>query len=1157
MPHPRLLGLFRPSLRKASSAFLLMVFLASTLTDFEVLAQNQGASSKTSAKANAKKEQPAALEALGGLGPDQRWLEGLGIRSIGPAGMSGRVTSIAVVREDPSIMYVGTASGGLWKSTSGGIAWQPIFDQQPTQAIGAVAIDPQNPNVVWAGTGEGNPRNSQISGAGIFRSLDAGKTWKRMGLEETRTIHRIVVHPNDPNTIYVGAHGSAWGPNADRGVFRTRDGGATWQNILFVNDSTGCADLIIDPTNPNKLIATMWEYGRKPWFFTSGGKGSGLYLSYDGGNTWTNVAADKQSGLPDSDLGRIGVAIALSEPNIVYAIVEAKENGFYRSTDGGHHWTKQASKDFGNRPFYYHEIYVDPINENRVYSIYSVISRSEDGGKSWEVIVPYSGVHPDHHAFYIHPDNPDFMIDGNDGGMAISHDRGRSWRFVENLPLGQFYHVSVDNDTPYRIYGGLQDNGSWAGPSYLWQSDGLRNSNWQEVLFGDGFDVHPHPGNNRYGYAMWQGGNLNQYDRQTGQTRYIRPVHPEGFPLRFNWNAALATDPFDPNGLYYGSQFVHYSADEGRSWTILSPDLTSNDTARQKQALSGGLTIDATTAENFTTLLCIAPSSVERGLIWTGSDDGKLHLTRDGGQTWTEMSARLPGAPAGSWIPQILPSKHSAGQAFVVLNNYRRNDWKAYAYRTDDYGKTWKRIAGAGATGTELIGHVLSVAQDVREPNLLFLGTDNGLWFSTDGGGQWQLWSRDFPAVPVQDLAMQEREGDLVVGTFGRAIWVLDDLEPLRALSRDRALTEKPFALFPIPDAHLAAYIPAPGVRFDGDAGFRGQNRPRGARLTLWLYPAGFEKPKKPEEAGAADATKSDNKAEEAKPADSQAEGIKPEGIKPEGSKAKESKAEGSKAIDAKAEESKPKTDSEKIWFVVFYENGDTLRKFSVKADTGFVRRTWDLSERGPRYPSHTKPDKKADESSGRAVLPGRYRIQATWLTYTDSAFVTVLPDPRRNFDAAALRQAGLARDRFDRNVNATFKANLEMLQALETMDRMKGNLEYLPDTVLKPLDKTEKMLRDSILSLQALIITPKDFKGIDGKERLNDLQYQSYFLLTSGETPSPNAQQALNDLELRTRRILDRINRFFRDDWEAYRQAIAALPWQAVKPVKEIEIKE
>ncbi|MBI1193975.1 MAG: hypothetical protein GC205_12520 [Bacteroidetes bacterium] len=1071
---------------------------------------------------------------------DQRWLQGLGIRSVGPAGMSGRVTAIAVVREDPSILYVGTASGGLWKSTSGGIAWQPIFDQQPTQAIGAVAIDPQNPNVIWAGTGEGNPRNSQNSGAGIFRSLDAGKTWKRMGLEETRTIHRIVVHPKDPNTIYVGAHGSAWGPNADRGVFRSVDGGVTWQNILFVNDSTGCADLVMDPTNPNKLIAAMWEYGRKPWFFTSGGKGSGLYLSYDGGNTWSNVATDKQSGLPDSELGRIGVAIAPSEPNIVYAIVEAKENGFYRSTDGGHHWTKQASEDFSNRPFYYHEIYVDPKNENRVYSIYSMVSRSEDGGKNWQVIVPYSGVHPDHHAFYIHPDNPDFMVDGNDGGMAISHDRGRSWRFVENLPLGQFYHVSVDNDTPYRIYGGLQDNGSWAGPSYLWQDDGLRNSNWQEVLFGDGFDVQPHPGNNRYGYAMWQGGNLNQYDRLTGQTRYIRPMHPEGKPLRFNWNAALATDPFDPNGLYYGSQYVHYSADEGRSWTILSPDLTSNDTARQKQALSGGLTIDATTAENFTTLLCIAPSPVEKGLIWTGSDDGKLHLTRDGGKTWTEMSERLPGAPAGSWIPQIVASTHAAGQAFVVLNNYRRNDWKAYAYRTDDYGKTWKRLAGAstgaadagrrpsaeeGAAGTNTMGHVLSMAQDVREPDLLFLGADNGLWFSLDGGEQWQTWSRDFPAVPVQDLVVQEREGDLVIGTFGRAIWVLDDLEPLRALVRNRALTQKPFALFPVPDAYLATFIQAPGVRFDGDAGFRGQNRPGGARLSMWLHPSGFEKPK-------TDEKKTDEK------------------------KADEKKTE-SKGTEDEIKSETPKPDPEKIWFVLFAESGDTLRKFSVKADTGFVRRTWDLRERGPRYPSHDKPDKKADEASGRAVLPGRYKLQATWLTHTDSTFVTVLPDPRRAFDAVAMRQTGLVRDRFDRNVAAAYQANLEMVLALETMDRMKSNLETLPDSLLKSLGKTEKILRDSILALQALILTPKDFKGIDGEDRLRDLQYLNYYLLNSGEGPAANAQLALDDLERRTRRILDRVNRFFRDDWEAYRQRIDALPWQAVKSVEGIEIKE
>ncbi|RMG57018.1 MAG: hypothetical protein D6722_25505, partial [Bacteroidetes bacterium] len=692
-------------------------------------------------------------------------------RSIGPAGMSGRVTAIDVVRDQPDIIYAGTASGGLWRSMSGGIAWEPLFDTQRVASIGAVAIYQKNPDIIWVGTGEGNPRNSQTSGYGVYRSLDGGHSWTCMGLEETRNIHRVLIHPENPHVVYVGAQGPAWGDSESRGVYRTTDGGRTWDKILYHDASTGIADLVMDPRNPNKLIAAMWEFRRKPYSFQSGGPGSGLYVSFDGGESWDRRTED--DGLPKGELGRIGLAIAPGMPEVVYAYIESKKNALYRSDDGGFSWRKvnDDMDEIGGRPFYYADIYVDPQNENRVYSIHSTVTLSEDGGRSFRTLLGYvgsGGVHPDHHAWYIHPDDPSFLINGNDGGMAISRDRGKNWQFVENLPLAQYYHINVDNDWPYHVYGGMQDNGSWKGPAYVWRRGGIRNGYFTELYFGDGFDVVPDPADSRYGFAMSQGGYLGRYDSETGYSKFVRPVHPDGTRLRFNWNAAIAQDPFDEATLYYGSQFVHRSTDRGETWQLLSPDLTTNDPDKQKQLESGGLTYDVTGAENYTTILAIAPSPVEKGLIWVGTDDGNLQLTRNDGESWTLLTDRLPGAPTNGWIPQIHPSNHEAGEAFVVLNNYRQNDWQPYLYHTRDYGQSWTRIAD----DKKVWGYCLSVVQDPEAENLVFLGTEYGLYVSIDRGQNWSRWTHGYPTVSTMDMKIHPRESDLVIGTFGRAAYV-------------------------------------------------------------------------------------------------------------------------------------------------------------------------------------------------------------------------------------------------------------------------------------------------------------------------------------------------------------------------------------------------
>ncbi len=573
-------------------------------------------------------------------------LKNYSFRSIGPAGMSGRITAIQVAPHNKQIIYAGSASGGMWKSNNGGQSWEVIFNNEAVSSVGAIGLDPQNPDVLYVGTGEGNPRNSLTSGAGLYKSIDGGKHWILMGLEKTRNIHRVLVHPRNPQIIYAAAIGTPWGDSEHRGVYKSTDGGKQWKKVLYVNEKTGAAELIMDPVNPDKLMVSMWEHRRNPWFFKSGGAGSGLYVTFDGGEHWQK-RTDKD-GLPKGDLGRLGLAIAPSNTKRVYALVESKgNNAIYRSDDGGYKWSKVSEEDnIGNRPFYYAEIYVDPINENRIFSLWTMLSMSEDAGKSWKVIAPYSSVHPDHHAFFIHPEAPSYIIEGNDGGLNISRDGGKNWRFVENLPIAQFYHINYDMELPYNVYGGMQDNGSWKGPAYVWRRGGIRNSYWQELFFGDGFDVVPDLSDARYVYAMSQQGYVGRVDTETGYTKMIRPVHPDGEVLRYNWNAAIAQDPFDPSTVYFGAQYVFKSTDKGSNWTVISPDLTSNDSTRQTFGESGGLTYDVTGAETYTTILAIEPDKLERDVLWTGSDDGVLSLTRDGGAKWiTNLYAKLPGAP--------------------------------------------------------------------------------------------------------------------------------------------------------------------------------------------------------------------------------------------------------------------------------------------------------------------------------------------------------------------------------------------------------------------------------------------------------------------------------------------------------------------------------
>lgn len=1021
---------------------------------------------------------------------DLSHFDGIKARNIGPAGMSGRVTAIDVNLSNEEQIYVGTASGGVWYSSNGGVTWEPIFDKNDVLSIGALKINQSNPSEIWVGTGEGNPRNSQNSGGGVYRSLDGGKTWSLMGLEKTKVIHRILIDAQSPGTVYVGAQGSAWGPHAERGVYKTTDGGATWTKSLYVNEQTGIGELIMDPTNPKKLIAAMWEFGRKPWTFNSGGAGSGLYITHDGGVHWTRIE-QKEAGLPTGDLGRIGLAIAPSAPHIVYALVEAKENALYKSMDGGSKWAKVSTDpNIGNRPFYYAEIYVDPTNELRLYSLWSYISMSEDGGKTFKVIADYGNdVHPDHHALWIHPTRSNYLINGNDGGMNISYDRGKTWRFVANLPVGQFYHVNVDDEFPYQVYGGMQDNGSWVGPGFTLKSGDITNHDWQEVFFGDGFDVVAKPDNTRYLYAMSQGGNLGMVDKVTGQTKFIRPNHPDSVRLRYNWNAPLALAPDSECGLYYGSQFVHYSADCGQSWTIISPDLTTNDTSKQHQDVSGGLTIDATNAENNTTLLSITPSPVDPQVVWTGSDDGRLHITRDGGESWTDVYSRLPGAPRYGWIPQIRVGSEKAGEAFVVVNNYRMNDWSAYAYHTIDYGQTWSRIVDDG----DVSSFTTSIIQDVEEPNLVFLGTDSGLYISVDKGRSWNKWDNEFPSVQIRDMALQSTFGDLVLGTFGRAFWVIDDIGPFRELARS-AYIKKPFDVVSVSPAYLSERRSYQGIRFVGQAEFVGDNKNTNAHFSIWINP---------------DADTDQEEKQETKEPTGKAE----------------SKAE-----------------KNKLHYAIVDMSGDTIRRFSrdVK-EKGLIRQSWNLETDGTRGPSRTKPKEDADLPRGLDALPGKYMAYVSYGGSVDSIEVEVMADPRLDITETEREEMIATRDEYDKLLMDAKEAYDQIVDAKESLGLIEKMSDMLSDTIktqMKEAIKTEKKQLDE---LDKLFFNPQKQKGIQRNPE-NLMAYigrARRYIGTSIGRPGPNAAIAMSQAQEKCKSVADQVEAYMTDEWASFQSMV------------------
>jgi photosystem II stability/assembly factor-like uncharacterized protein len=759
---------------------------------------------------------------------DSALFERLEWRGIGPAIMGGRITDIEGIPGNPNVVYVASASGGLWKTTNAGTTWTPIFDQQSTISIGDIAVDPRNPDVVWVGTGEANARNSVSFGDGVYKSLDGGKTWRNLGLHDTRHISRIVINPLNTSMVYVAALGHNTGPDEERGVFMTTDGGETWHKTLYLDAEHGAADLDIDPSNPNLLYATMWRFDRKPWTFISGSEKGGVFRSLDAGRTWKKV----EKGLPKL-FGRAGVRVAPGKPNVVYVIGESKEGTLYRSDDHGENFRliSKEAKVVG-RGLYYSHLQVDPREENRLYAIAMGLYTSIDGGRTFRRIS--SRTHGDYHTLWIDPTNPNRIWQGQDGGIAVSWDRGENWEFVGNIPLGQFYQVSADNRWPfYYVFGGLQDNGTYTGPSRVRQPAGILNDVWQMVSFGDGFHAINHPDHPDLYLSESQGGGIVRTDMRTWEQQDVspQPRRNDGGPVselkyRFNWNTPIVASPHDKNTVYFGGNVIFKSTDFGKTWQPISPDLTTNDPEKIKSV--GTVWTENTTAEYHCTVIRIAESPVKAGMIWAGTDDGNLQLTTDGGKNWTNLIQNVLGVPRFAQVASIEPSRTAAGAAYAAFEHHMFDDLRPYVFKTTDSGKTWTNISGDLPSNA----YVWVAREDPKNPKLLYAGTELGLFASYTGGSHWiRLHLKNLPPVAVRDLLVHPRENDLILGTHGRGIWILDDATPIQQLNAE-ALNQDAVLFDMRPAMRFNSRFTRYGI---GNKPFAGPNPAYGAPITYYL----------------------------------------------------------------------------------------------------------------------------------------------------------------------------------------------------------------------------------------------------------------------------------------------------------------------------------
>ena len=756
-------------------------------------------------------------------------LSDLHFRSIGPAVMGGRIHDVEALPDDPSTIYVASASGGIWKSTNKGTTWKPIFDHEAVSTFGDVAIAPSDRNVIWAGTGEQNNRQSTSWGNGVYRSTDGGETWQHLGLEETRHIGRVVVDPNDADVAYVAALGNLWAPSEERGVYKTTNGGRRWKKVLFVDTLTGVIDIVMDPSDPNTLYAAAYQRMRRTWGFNGGGPGSGIYKTTDGGRHWDELT----NGIPEGDKGRIALAIAQTNPNVLNAMIQHDSaTGTYRTTDGGETWEKVS--DTNPRPMYYSHIFIDPTNEERVYVLATEFYKSEDGGRSF-VTLPTRptydvGVHSDFHTLWIDPNNPSHFYLAGDGGLHESWDMGQTYMRINNIPIGQFYAMGVDMRTPYRIYGGMQDNHSWMGPSATRRWTGIINDDWQQIGFGDGMYQQPDPTNHRYVYVLAQNGNLSRFDAETGDALGIKPVPPDGeSPYRFDWVTPSLVSRHDPKVIYLGGNRLFISRDRGESWTH-TPDLTrqiDRDTLELMGVPGSVRTLSRNDGtSSFGEITTISESPLTADILWVGTDDGNLQLSRDRGATWTELSGNVPDVPSGTYVSRVAASVTDRGTVYATFDAHRDGDFQPYVFRSVDFGRSWSNLGKKLPTGS-----VNVIVEYTWSPNLLFLGTEHALFVSTDAGANWAKFTANLPTTLYDDMVIHPRDRDLIVATHGRSIWILDDVTPLAewaGVSRG-----KPAHLFAIGRATIFQHWKDTSYR--GQGAYAGDNPPVGAIITYYL----------------------------------------------------------------------------------------------------------------------------------------------------------------------------------------------------------------------------------------------------------------------------------------------------------------------------------
>jgi photosystem II stability/assembly factor-like uncharacterized protein len=939
----------------------------------------------------------------------------LEFRELGPAVMGGRIDDFAVMESNPNIVYVGTASGGVWKTTNNGTTWEPVFDKESVSTIGDIAIAPSDPSVLWVGTGEPNNRQSSSWGDGAYKSLDGGKTWKKMGLEATRHIGRIVIHPKNPDVVYVAALGHLWGPNAERGVYKTADGGKMWTQVLKINEDTGVSDIAMDPESPDTLYAAAYERRRTPYGFNGGGPDSAIYKTSDGGATWKKLT----KGLPyenGGDTGRIGLDVYRKDPHIVYALVQHEKGGIYRSEDNGETWKKMS--DTNPRPSYYSQVRIDPNNDLRIWALGAQMFYSEDGGKTFSTQRVRS-IHGDFHAMWIDPGDSNRMITGSDGGIHWSYDAGKSWDFINTIAIGQFYEVALDNEKPYHMCGGLQDNGSWCGPIQTLTRDGIGNEDWQVIHGGDGFyaaidNVEPW-----IVYTESQDGYIGRRDLRTGQQRAIRPEAKAGEPhYRFQWNSPVAVSAHEHATVYYGGNYLFRSTDRGDNWIRLGGDMTSGTDRNKLQIL--GKTPDKNTlsrhdgVQEYPTITTLSESPLTANVLWVGTDDGNVQVTRDGGKTWKNVAAKVPGVPKGTYVSRVVASRTGEGTALVTFDGHRSDDNNIYIFATSDYGESWKAIRNGIPDSA---GSVHVVREHPRNTNLLFAGTEFGLWVSWDRGANWTALKNNFPTVPVDDIEIQARENDLVLATHGRSIWVFDDLTPIEKM--DSNVAASPITFFAPRNAttwHIRNRRWSAGQKM-----FTAKNPPYGAILSYYLK-----------------------------------EAVPPEA--PKKDKDDKMKAEADAKKEGKAK------------ITVLDKDGKVIREIDGPGAAGVNRTNWDLRWTPAAEP--TPQQREAIEAGygfgprGPLVDPGEYTIKIKAGDQDATQKVTVEEDTRITISAAdrAARREALnqvyamvkSTDK-DRSTMEGIQTALKAAQEQWKKDAGNTGAAKIPDEIVKAAGELQK----------------------------------------------------------------------------------------------------